>query len=302
MEVVFLGTSGCVPTKERNLSSILIEYLGEMFLFDCGEGTQRQMRFADINFMRIDNVFLTHLHADHFLGLGGLIQSMDFMKRSRVLHIYGPTGTKETIEKLLSLGTFQMDSMKVETHEVTSGIVKESERYTISCTKTKHTRDSLAYCLEEKPKRRFLKEKALKLGIPEGRLFSRLQSGETIEYKGKKFTPDDVLSEPIKGRKIVYSGDTQPCEAVIQLAADADILIHDGTFSQEDIDAEDRILHSSAYEAAEVAKKANVKKLYLTHISQRYPDTKKLEEEAKKVFPESYIAEDLLRIKVLKHS
>ncbi|MBN2014790.1 MAG: ribonuclease Z [Candidatus Altiarchaeota archaeon] len=302
MEIVFLGTSGCVPTKERNLSSVFLEYLEENFLFDCGEGTQRQMRFAGINFMRIDNVFITHLHADHFLGLGGLIQSMDFLERTKPLEIHGPEGLKETIDHMLSMGSFQMDSMSVEVHEIQPGLVKEGERYMITCARTEHTRNSLAYCFEEKPKRKFLKKKALALGVPEGRLFSRLQKGYSIEVEGKTIEPDQVLSKPIPGRKVIYTGDTRVCESVIKLAEDADILIHDGTFSHKDLENIEKAGHSTTVQAAEVAKKANVKKLFLTHISQRYTDPKKLEAEAREVFPETYVAEDLMRITVGKHN
>ncbi len=301
MEFIFLGTSGCVPTEERNLSCILLEYLSEYFLFDCGEGSQRQMRFAGINFMRIDNVFITHLHADHFLGLGGMIQSMDFLERTRPLNIYGPKGLKETIGHLLSIGTFRMDSMSVKVHEIKPGIVKEGERYTITCAKTEHTENSIAYCFEEKPRRRFLKKKALELGIPEGRLFSRLQRGETVEFEGREISPDQVLSKPIQGRKIVYTGDTRACGEIIKLAENADILIHDGTFSHEELDKVAKAGHSTVKQAAEVAKKANAKRLFLTHISQRYTDPGKLEKEAREIFPDSHVAEDFVRVRVIKH-
>jgi len=301
MELVFLGTSGCVPTKERNLSCIFLEYLGEYFLFDCGEGSQRQMRFAGINFMRIDNVFITHLHADHFLGLGGMIQSMDFLERTKHLDIYGPKGLKDTMEHMLSMGTFQMDSMSVRVHEIKPGPVMQGDRYKITCAKTEHTENSLAYCFEENPKRKFLKKKALELGIPEGRLFSKLQRGETVEIRGKEITPDQVLSKPIPGRKVVYTGDTRVCENVIKLAENADVLIHDGTFSHEELENVAKAGHSTVKQAAEVAKKANVKKLFLTHISQRYTDPKKLEREAREIFPEARVAEDLMRIKIEKH-
>ncbi|HDI72697.1 MAG: ribonuclease Z [Candidatus Altiarchaeales archaeon] len=303
MELIFLGTSGCVPTKERGLSSILLDYLNEYFLFDCGEGTQRQMRIAGINFMRIDKVFVTHLHADHFLGLGGMIQSMDFLERTRPLDIYGPRGLEKTMEHMLSMGTFKLDSLEVRVHEIDEGVVLKGDRYTISCARTMHTNHSLAYCFEEDPKRKFLKQKAISLGIPEGRLFSKLQRGETIELKGKKITPDQVLSDPIRGRKVVYTGDTRVCNSVIELAKNADILIHDGTYSHEDIERESvkKAGHSTAKQAAEVAKKANVKKLYLTHISQRYPDAKPLEREAREVFKESYVAEDFMKVRVERH-
>lgn len=301
MELVFLGTSGCVPTRERGLSSILLDYLNEYLLFDCGEGTQRQMRIAGINFMRIDKVFVTHLHADHFLGLGGMIQSMDFLERTRPLEIYGPRGTKDTMSHMLSMGTFKLDSLEVRVHEIDEGVVLKGDRYTISCARTIHTSHSLAYCFEEDPKRKFLKEKALSLGIPEGRLFSRLQRGEAIELKGKKITPDQVLSDPIHGRKIVYTGDTRVCKSVIEMAKNADILIHDGTYSHEDIESIKKADHSTAKQAADVAKKANVKRLYLTHISQRYPDAKPLEREAREVFKESYVAEDFMKVRVERH-
>ncbi len=301
MEVVFLGTTGPIPTEKRGLSSILIEYLNENFLFDCGEGTQRQMRIAGINFMRIEKIFITHLHADHFLGLGGLIQSMDFLERKRPLNIYGPKGIENTIHHMLSMGTFKLDSLELNTYEIDEGIVLKGKNYTISCAHTDHTPNSLAYCFEEDPKRKFLKKKALEFGVPEGKMFSRLQNGESIAIHGKKITPEDVLSDPVPGRKVVYTGDTRMCNNVIKISENADILLHDGTFSEEEKDNVKKAGHSTAKQAGEVAKRANVRKLYLTHISQRYTDPKILENEAREVFPESYVAEDFLRIKVGKH-
>ena len=301
MEIVFLGTGGSVPTEKRNLSAVLLDYLGDYLLFDCGEGTQRQTRFAKINFMNVDNVFITHLHADHFLGLGGMIQSMDFMDRTKDLNIYGPAGIRETIDYLLSTGTFILDQFEVKVTEVSPGLVCESERYTVTCAKTDHTKNSLAYCFEEKAHRHFLKQKALALGIPEGRLFSQLQDGKTVEVNGRKITPDQVLGDPIPGRKIVYTGDTRPCDSVVELAKGADLLIHEATFSKDDEENTKDAAHSTARQAAQVAKKAGVKMLYMTHISQRYTETETLEKEAREVFPESYVAEDLARIKIPKH-
>ena len=302
MEIIFLGTAGAMPTEKRNLSGILLEYMEEYLLFDCGEGTQRQMRIAGINFMRIENIFITHLHADHFLGLGGLIQSMDFLERRRPLNIYGPVGLKDTMHHMLSMGTFKLDSLEVHVYEINDTIVLKGNRYTVSCTRTDHTPNSLAYCFEEDPKRKFLKDKALDLGVPEGRLFSRLQKGEEVEVGERTIRADDVLSEPIHGRKVVYTGDTRICDNVINMARDADLLIHDGTFSDEEIDKVKKAGHSTAKQAAEVAKKANVKLLYITHISQRYPNPKPLEKEAREVFAESYIAEDFMRVKVKMHA
>jgi len=301
MEITFLGTSGCIPTEKRGLPSVHLSYLGEPMLFDCGEGTQRQMRLAGLNFMALDNIYITHLHADHFLGLGGMIQSMDFLERATPLTIHGPGGIEDAMEKLLSAGTFQLDHLKVIVREVDEGLVYEGKRYTVTAARTVHTRNSLAYGFLENPHRRFDKPKALSLGIPEGRLFSKLQSGESVEVKGRVFTPDDVLGEPISGRKVVYSGDTRPCDAVIELARGADVLIHESMFSHEDLESTKDAAHTTTKQAAEVALKAGVKKLYLTHISQRYTEPEKLLAEAREVFPETYIAEDFMKVQVPKH-
>ncbi len=301
MEVVFLGTSCAVPTENRGLSAVVLEYLNEHYLFDCGEGSQRQMRIAGINFMRIDHIFITHLHADHFLGLGGLIQSMDFLERTRTLNVYGPAGLEETVDGLLSLGTFEMDHMSVSVKEVKPGPVLEDELFTVSCVESEHTFNSLAYIFEEHLKRKFLRERALSLGVPEGKLFSRLQSGESVEVGGKKITPDMVLSEPIPGRKLVYTGDTRVCDSVLEAARGADVLIHDSTFADEEVEKTEVMAHSTARQAAELARKAKVNKLYLTHLSQRYTSPKVLESEAREVFPDSFVAEDFMKVKVPKH-
>ncbi|MBD3388529.1 MAG: ribonuclease Z [Candidatus Altiarchaeales archaeon] len=301
MEVTFLGTSGCIPTDKRGLSSIHLDYLGEHMLFDCGEGTQRQMRFAGLNFMNLNNIFITHLHADHFLGLGGMIQSMDFLERERPLNIYGPAGMKDAMEKLLTVGTFRLDHLTVDTHEVGAGEVYRGDRYAISAANTDHTRNSLAYCFTEDPHRKFNRQTAIDLGVPVGPLFTKLADGDPVEVNGKTIAPEQVLDPPIDGRKVVYTGDTRLCRAVVKLAEGADLLIHESMFSHADLEATEDAAHSTARQAAEVAKKAGVKKLYLTHISQRYPEPDALLEEAREVFPESYVAEDLLKVKIGKH-
>ncbi len=301
MKITFLGTSGCIPTEKRGLSAIHLDYLGEQMLFDCGEGTQRQMRTAGLNFMNLDNIYITHLHADHFLGLGGMMQSMDFLERERPLTIHGPTGTEDAVEKLLTIGTFKMDHLTVKVNEVAEGLVFRGTRYTITAANTEHTRASLAYCFIEDPHQKFQKQTALDLGVPEGRLFSQLQRGEQIEVKGKTITPQQVLSPPIAGRKIVYTGDTRPCRQVIELAKDADLLIHESMFSSDDEEATKDAAHSTTKQAAEVAKKAGVKKLYLTHISQRYTDPKKLQDEAREIFPQTHVAEDFTKVIIPKH-
>ncbi len=301
MEVIFLGTSCAVPTEKRGLPAVLLEYLNEYYLFDCGEGSQRQMRIAGINFMRIDHIFITHLHADHFMGLAGLIQSMDFLERSRVLNLYGPIGFKETMEHMMSLGSFSMDYLDLSINEVGPGLVLDCDRFKISCFRTEHTSSSLGYMFEEDSKRKFLKKKALNLGVPEGGLFSRLQRGHEVKVDGRKITPDMVLSNPLPGRKVVYTGDTRVCDSVREASRGADVLIHDSTFSDSEEEKTEVMAHSTARQAAEVAREAGVKRLYLTHLSQRYTNPSILEQEARDVFPESYVAEDFMRIKVEKH-
>lgn len=300
MEITFLGTAASIPTKKRSLSSIVLEYMGEPFLFDCGEGTLRQMMIADINFMNINNIFITHMHADHILGLGGLIQSMDFLERKRVLHIYGGSGMKEVMDKILTTGNFILDSFRINVHEISEGIVLEEKKYAVECFKTLHSKSSLGYIFEEKEKRTFIKEKAIALGIPEGRLYAELQNGESIEFNGKTITPDEVLEEAKKGRKIVYTGDTMPCIEVEEASKDADMLIHDSTYSETDKEKIKDHGHSTAEEAAQTAKKAGAKKLYMTHISQRYANKKMLEQEAQKIFRNSYVAEDFTKVRIEK--
>ncbi|MBU0763075.1 MAG: ribonuclease Z [Candidatus Altiarchaeota archaeon] len=301
MEVTFLGTSGCIPTEKRGLSALHLDYLGEHMLFDCGEGTQRQMRIAGLNFMNLKNIYITHLHADHFLGLGGMMQSMDFLERKDILTIHGPQGIEESVEKLITIGTFQLDHLTVKVNEIDEGIVYRGERYTVSAAKTIHSKSSVAYCFTEDPHRKFNKPKALELGIPEGKLFSKLQNGESVEVNGKTITEDMVLMDPIPGRKLVYTGDTRPCKSVTDLSTNADLLIHEAMFSQEDIESTKDAAHSTTIQAAEIAKKANVKQLALTHISQRYTEPEKLLTEAQSIFPNTVIAEDFLKIQIPKH-
>ena len=300
MEIIFLGTAGTVPTETRSHPAVVLEHLQEYFLFDCGEGTQRQMRLAKINPMRIDRIFITHLHADHILGLGGLIRSLDFMGRGKELYIYGPGGIEEILRHVISIGIYRPHHFDVKIGVVEKGVVMEGKGYTITSAPTKHTENvnSVAYCFEEHSKRTFLKQKALDLGVPEGRLFSRLQHGHSVEIGGKVITPDDVLSDPIAGRKVVYTGDTKPCEGVMKLAENADVLIHDACLDSS-LEAKAAAYgHSTARQAAEVAKKAKAKLLFLIHHSPRYKDLSILEEEAKAVFENSVAAVDFLTYQV----
>lgn len=299
LRIIFLGTGGSWPTVKRNVSSVAVKRGSEIILFDCGEGTQRQFQQSNLSYMQISKIFITHFHGDHFLGLPGLIQTMQLNDRDNPLHLYGPKGMGELTGRLLSLGYFR-PSYKIITHDVADGQEIEFEGYSISVVKVNHNVPALSYCLQEHPRPgRFNKAKALKLGIPEGPLFSRLQKGQTITLPdGKKITPDVILGPSRLGRKIVISGDTKPCQQMISFSQNADILIHEATFDSRLQDVALGYGHTTATQAAEIAKKANVEKLFLIHISPRYLDFHVLEDEARSVFSHSYVARDFQEIEV----
>ena len=294
----FLGTGGSWPTVQRNVTAIAIKRGGEIILFDCGEGTQRQFQKSKLSYMQITKIFITHFHGDHFLGLPGFIQTLQLNDREQPLHIYGPRGIKEIVYQILHLGYFRA-AFPIFAHEVKDGDVIQFEGYKIKVANACHNVPALAYSLEENERPgRFNKEKALKLGIPEGPLFRKLQYGETIEINGRKITPDMVLGKPRPGRKITITGDTMPCDSIIKLASKSDVLIHDATFDSSLEEKAREYGHSTAAQAAMVAKNAGVEKLFLTHISPRYRDAEILEKEAREIFPSSYIAYDFMEVEV----
>ena len=283
MEITFLGTSSAVPSKHRNHTAIVLKHFGEVMLFDCGEGTQRQLTYAKISPMKIDKIFITHYHGDHILGLAGLIQSMGFRGRSEDLDIYGPKGLNKLINAISNTGFFQIN-FQIITHEIGEGIVLETDEYIIKSIIAEHNIDNLAYSIYEKKKPRFLREKAIELGVPVGPAFGKLHNGEEVEINGKIIKPEQVLGEPRIGQKVTYSGDTRPCEKMIELAQGSDVLIHEATYEHEDQDKAIENCHSTSKEAAEIAKEANVKLLVLTHISTRYTTDINIKEEAKEIF------------------
>ena len=299
MNIIFLGTGGSWPSTKRNVSSVAVKRGREIILFDCGEGTQRQFQKSKMSYMQISKIFITHFHGDHFLGLPGLIQTMQLNDRSIPLEIYGPKGMNKLLDQLLSLGYFR-PNYKVISHEIDENDDLDFKEYKINIMRVKHGVPTLAYSLEEKMRPgKFNKPKALKLGIPEGPLFSKLQRGETIILKnGKKIKPNMVLGPPRKGRKVVISGDTVPLSKMVDFAKDADVLIHEATFDSSLEDVSFEYGHTTAHQAAEIAKKANVDRLYLVHISPRYNNGENLEEEAKKIFENSFVPRDFQEINV----
>jgi ribonuclease Z len=296
MHVVFLGTAGSVPTLERSLPAVLVQRGNEQFMFDCGEGVQRQMLKAKTGFHKKMKIFISHMHGDHVLGLPGLLQTMALMDRQRKLEVYGPEGILSFVQCVRDTLQFGL-TFTVEIREIHGeGVVCDEEEYEVSAVRSNHVVPSLAYAFAEKPRPgKFHPEKARALGVPEGELWSKLQRGSEVKLDdGRTVRAEDVLGSPRKGRKIVYTGDTRPFEGFAGFAAGADLVIHDATL--DDSLAEKAVVdgHSTPSEAAEQALRAKAKRLVLTHISARYPDAGLLLEQAQKVFGSAVVAEDFL--------
>lgn len=297
MEITFLGTSSAVHSFERNHPSIVLKAFGEVMMFDCGEGTQRQLIYAKISPMKISKIFITHFHGDHILGLPGLLQSMNFRGREAKLTIYGPKGLNVLKEAIFSLGYCKIE-FPIEFIEIGTEIVEKTEDYIIKSQEVNHFVPCLAYSIEELKKPRFLRQKAIELGVPVGPDFGKLHNGQEVEVDGKIIKPEQVLGPPRKGRKVTYSGDTTPCEEMIELAKDSTLLIHESTYVKDDIDKAEENYHSTSSDAALIAKKSNSKKLILTHISTRYQNTDQLLNEALEIFENTEIAKDLKTVKM----
>jgi ribonuclease Z len=299
LQVIFLGTGGSIPTPKRGLSAVAIRRKAELLLFDCGEGTQRQMIQAGVGFHRKTKIFITHMHGDHILGLPGLLQTMSLLDREKKLEIYGPQGIKAFVEAITQTVRFTL-IFPVEVSEVDGGLICEEREYQVYATPSNHITPSFAYNLTEKPRPgRFHPEKAKALGVPEGPLWSKLQDGFSVKLpEGNFVKPEMVLGSPRPGRKIVYTGDTMPSENLVELAKNADLLIHEATFDDELVERAAEDGHSTPSQAAEIAKEAGVKWLVLTHISARYGDANLLLKQARKVFFNTDLAEDFLKIEL----
>jgi ribonuclease Z len=292
LSLFFAGTAGSVPTARRGLPAVLLARSGERLLFDCGEGTQRQL-LRSVGLADLDAVFITHFHADHWLGLPGLLKSFALRERSAPLSIYGPAGLRElmgTMRVVYGRLQYKLSLIELEPWE-------ELERsgYRIAAVPVNHgNRPALAYALLE-PQRpgEFDPEAARALGIAPGPDFGRLQRGETVG--GVK--PEQVLGEPREGRKIVISGDTAPAETLLYAARHADVLVHEATFAEEEAARARETFHSTARQAAELAREAEVRLLALTHVSSRYSG-REIREEARAVFPATVAPRDFDAIEV----
>jgi ribonuclease Z len=299
MRLTFLGTAGSWPTKERSASAIALDLEKELVLLDCGEGTQRQFFQSSASFMRVRRVFLTHFHGDHFLGLPGLIQSMSLNRREEPLDIYGPPDAEEMVGRALRMGYFTL-RFPIQVHALAPGSTVELDGYTVRTAAAEHPVPALAYRVEEATKRgRFDGPRARALGI-HGPDFATLEAGEPVRVGDRIVRPEEVMGPPRPGRSVVYSGDTAPAPAVCRLAEHATVLIHEATAAQEIEREANEWGHSSARQAAECARTADVGALFLTHFSARYKELEPLEAEARIVFPGSRAARDLLDHPILQ--
>lgn len=298
MRLIFLGTGGGLPTPQRNVSAIAVQIGSEILLFDCGEGTQRQFMLSSASFMKVSNIFITHLHGDHFLGLPAMIQSMSFSGRTRPLYVHGPPGMEEAMRSMLGLGYFT-PGFHVLTRELEEEEEVEFPGFKVIAVAADHTVPAFAYVLQEDPRPgKFNLDKAKGLGVPEGPSFSRLQGGQSVEVGGRTITPDMVLGPRRRGRKLLISGDTRPSQSIIEAGKNADLMVHEATLHSSLRQEASTYGHSTAADAAEVAKKAGAKLLCLYHFSNRYEDAKLLLEEATAIFPNTILAEDLSSLQV----
>lgn len=294
MEIVFLGTTAAVPSVDRAHSAIALRYRDEVILWDCGEGTQRQLIHSRVSYMRVNKIFITHFHGDHFLGLPGLLQTMSFAGRKNDLHIYGPKGIRELVSNILGLGEYEV-SFNLEVTEFSRNFELREDRYVIRALPVRHNVPTYGLLFEEQRGREFLPEKARALGLKPGPAYSKLQRGEKVRAGGRWILPDEVLGDRKKGYKVVYSSDTRPCPSIIENCGDS-VLIHDSTFDASLEENAVETKHSTSVEAAQVAAKGGATELYLTHISPRYTEDEILITQAKEFFRDTYVARDFMRV------
>jgi len=293
VKVTFLGTGGSVPTKKRNLPSLAVRTDGGLVMFDCGEGTQKQFLIAKLGFNREMRILISHMHADHILGIPGILHSMSFMGRSRDLEIYGPPGICEFVKCTTETVKFR-PMFPIRTVEVHAGTIARTDSYVIKAAWADHSVPCLAYSLTENDKPgRFHPAKARELGVPKGPLWKTLQMGKPVKVGRRRIDASRIVDPPRKGLKITYGVDTRPCERVIELASGSDLLIHDGMFSSDASERAREYGHSTVVEAAKIAKRSHSRNLALTHFSAIYADTSQLLAEAKAIFPRTIVAEDL---------
>jgi len=299
LTLTFLGTGAAIPSLDRNVASLALAREGETLLFDCGEGTQRQMMRYGVSF-GLRDIFFTHFHSDHLLGLTGLVRTLGLQDRTDPLRLYGPKGARRLIDQALAVG-IERNKFPVEIEELSPGDQVRRQGYDLTVVEADHRTTAVGYALVEQTRLgRFHPERVRELGVPEGPLWGRLHRGETVQLPdGRTVGPGDLVGPPRPGRAVVITGDTRPSAGFVAAARGADLLVHEATFSAEEADKASQTGHSTAAEAATVARDAGVRRLVLTHISARYTrEAPELLAEAQAIFPATIVARDGLVVDV----
>ena len=298
MKLVFLGTSAAQPTENRGLSCICLEKDGEILMFDAGEAAQISFMKSGLGWNKKMKLFVTHMHGDHCVGILGLLQTMSMQNRTETLEIFGPNGIEEFIAANIKVLNFGL-SFPILITNIREGKVFEDKKFSIYACKASHSITAFSYLFEEKDKPgRFNLNEAKKLGIPEGELWRKLQNGNKIEISGKIIKPEQVLGEKRSGKKIGISGDTMPTKELEKFFENCDYLVFDSTFLDEEKQRAQETCHSTAKQAAIIAKSAKVKNLVLTHFSARYKDEVGHLQEASKIHDSVIVARDLLEVEI----
>ena len=298
MKLVFLGTSAAQPTEKRGLSCICLEKEGEILMFDAGEAAQIAYMKSGLGWNKKMKLFVTHLHGDHCVGILGLLQTMSMQNRTESLEIFGPKGIDEFLAANIKVLNFGLP-FSILINIISEGKIFENKKYLIHTTKANHSITAFSYLFEEKDKPgRFNVEKAKELGIPEGELWNKLQNGEEITSNEKIIKPEQVLGEKRPGKKIGISGDTMPTKKLEEFFYQCDYLVFDSTFIEEEEQRALDTCHSTAKQAAELGKNAEVKNLILTHFSARYKDELQHKMEAEKIHNSVITAKDLLEVEI----
>lgn len=302
MQLTFLGTSSGVPTRSRNVSSIALRLpqRAEVWLFDCGEGTQHQILRSDLRVSQITRIFVTHMHGDHIYGLMGLLASCGLAGNPSRIDVYGPPKLDDYLRACSRYSQTHF-SYPLKVHTVKPGLVFEDDEFTVHCDALTHRVPAFGYRVAEKDKPgRFDAERAEAMGIPSGPIYGRLKRGDVITLPdGRRINGADLCGPPQIGRKFVYCTDTIYCDSAVNLAADADVLVHEATFSHQDAELAYQRLHSTSTMAAQVALAGRVKQLIMTHFSPRYAPGNAIAlddllTEARAIFPNTTMARDFL--------
>ena len=302
IQLTFLGTSCSTPTAERNLSSMALTFRGNWFLFDTPEGVQQRLMQTGLSYLKLEHIFISHFHGDHTLGLPGLLATMTIHERKNDLHVWGPRGIREKIQQAVDVADF-FPSFKIIPHEIHEGELVRHKEYTLYAVELNHSAKCYGFIFEaESKKGEFQRAKALKLKIPEGPLWGKLQRGETITHNGKKYTPEMVMdySKSMRGTKIAYIMDTFPHHHYVDVLKklQIDVLIHESSFMESEKERALETKHTTARLAGEVASKTGAGELILTHFSPRYPNGKDMLREAQAVFKNTKAAHDLYSVEV----